>query len=449
MADRPLGWIVASPYHLVSIADRETDRGEVDMSTTNTASPETLGAVNVTRWPSETPLLGLVVIAAVGLWVLLAVSVFGLAYALLIGLFLFLSHVAFLAHVRGSGVRLSPEQFPELHQRVQELAARAGLRRAPEAYLVQAGGTLNALATRFLGADVIVLYSELVEACGSDEGARDMVIGHELGHLASGHLRWRWAIAPGLLVPFLGSAWSRACEHTCDRWGAQLCGDHAAALRGLAVLAAGGAHGPRVNLEALSRQRQALDTGWMTLGRWLMSHPPLCDRVAALEPAWAGRPRVAGTVRALAILGVPLVASVVSAGLFVAQVLPQFRKAMAEAQHRAANPATVSSVGVNPRAPVDAVAARRQVDADFETLRVTAEEHRRRMGVLPADGAALYGVWRSMGGDPKQEPIDPFDGSRYGYEIVENGAFVLWSSGPDGKNGTEDDIERVCEPDPR
>jgi len=417
------------------------------MTTTNTARPERSGSASVARWPSEMSLFALVVIAAAGLWVMLAVSVIGLVYALLIGLFLFFAHVAFVAHVRGSGVRLSPEQFPELHLRVQELATRAGLRRAPEAYVVQAGGALNALATRFLGADVIVLFSDLLEACGRDEGARDMVIGHELGHLASGHLRWRWAIAPGLLVPFLGSAWSRACEHTCDRWGAELCGDRGAAMRGLAVLAAGGAHGPRVNLQALSRQRQALDTGWMTLGRWLMNHPPLCDRVAALEPVWAGRPRVAGTVRALAILGVPLVAAIVSAGLFVAQVLPQFRKAMAAAQQRAANPATVPGAAANPRSPVDAATARRQVEADFETLRRTAEVHRRRMGVLPADDEALYGVWRSTGGDPEHEPVDPFDGSRYGYLVGEDGEFILWSSGPDGKVGTKDDIERLYERD--
>lgn len=407
---------------------------------------ETSERVHVERWPTEEPLFVFVVLAAVTLWLLLAVSIIGLVYVLLIGVALFVSHVVFVAHVRGSAVRLSANQLPELHRRVEELAARAGLLRPPEAYLMQADGALNALATRFLGVNVIVLFSDLLEACGSDEKARDMVIGHELGHLASGHLRWHWLVAPGLLVPFLGGAWSRACEHTCDRWGAALCGDHAAALRGLAVLAVGGAHGPRVNLEALSGQREALDTGWMTIGRWLMGHPPLCDRVAALEPAWAGRPRLAGTVRALAILGAPLVVSSALGIYFVARMLPDIQEAMTEAQPRATATEAIPAPEPTSVPPADNPAARRQIQADMETLRHAAEEYRRRMGTLPADAAALYGVWRSMGGDPEAEPLDPFDGSRYGYDKTEGGAFRLWSSGPDGESGTEDDIERRLEP---
>jgi Zn-dependent protease with chaperone function len=417
------------------------------MSTPQAAAPDGGLPVHVEPWPSEAPILALVALASVGLWLLLALTVFGLAYALLIGLFLFVSHVAFVAYVRGSAVRLSPDQFPELHRRVEELAARAGLRRVPEAYLLQAEGALNALATRFLGADVVVLFADLLEACGPDERARDMVIGHELGHLAAGHLRWRWLLAPGLVLPFLGAAYSRACELTCDRWGAALCGDRAAALRGLAILAAGGAHGPRVNLEALSRQGDALDTGWMTLGRWLVGHPPLCDRVAALEPAWGGRRRVAGAIRALAILGTPVVLTLVAGGVFAARMLPRIREAIAQAGPPAPAPGPATEKAFTP--PEDEELARRQVAADLEALWRTADEHRRRMGVLPADAAALYGAWRSMGGDPEAEPLDPFDGSRYGYGLLESGGFVVWSSGPDGKSGTEDDLERLSETPPR
>ena len=174
------------------------------MSAPPTTAAPTSERVQVERWPTEEPLLVFVLLAALSLWLLLAVSIIGLVYVLLIGLVLFVAQVVFVAHVRGSAVRLSARQLPELHRRVQELAARAGLARPPEAYLMQAEGALNALATRFLGASVIVLFSDLLEACGSDEKARDMVIGHELGHLASGHLRWRWLVAPGLFVPFLG-----------------------------------------------------------------------------------------------------------------------------------------------------------------------------------------------------------------------------------------------------
>src|SRR6185369_3347343 len=145
------------------------------------------GPVVVQRWPTEVPLLVLVVLAAIVIWILLALSLVGMGYAVLIGAFLFLGHVTFVAHLRGSAVRLGPDQFPDLHRRVEELSGRAGLARAPDAYLLQAGGALNALATKFLRSRFIVLYSDLLEACGENASARDMIIGHELGHIRAGH----------------------------------------------------------------------------------------------------------------------------------------------------------------------------------------------------------------------------------------------------------------------
>ena len=95
-----------------------------------------------------------------------------------------------------------------------------GMARVPEVYVMQAGGTLNALASKFMRANIVVLFSELIEACDDDTGARDMIIAHELGHLHAGHLRWTWFLLPGSMVPFLGTALSRAREYTCDRYGA-------------------------------------------------------------------------------------------------------------------------------------------------------------------------------------------------------------------------------------
>lgn len=276
--------------------------------------------VRVERWPSEIPLKVFIILITLGVWCSLALFVVGLLYALAIGLFLFITHMLFIAHIRGSAVRLGPDQFPDLSERVLALARRAGIRKMPEVYLLQADGILNALATRFLRSRMVILFSDLLEACGDDAFARDMIIGHELGHLRAGHLEWTWLLCWGKVVPILGTLYSQACEYTSDRYGAALCGAREGALRGLAILAAGRGFGPRINLSSFVRQEGLLQTGLMTLGSWLSSHPPLCRRIAALEPSLSPRiSRVGGTLRAILVLLVGITLSVaVAAGAVTA-----------------------------------------------------------------------------------------------------------------------------------
>ena len=108
--------------------------------------------------------------------------------------------------------------------------------------MLQTGGALNALATKLFGSNLIVLYSDLVEACDENEAALDMIVAHELGHIKAGHLRFMWFLLPGMMVPFLGTAYSRAREFTCDRYGFSGAGGGDGALRGLAILSAGAKH---------------------------------------------------------------------------------------------------------------------------------------------------------------------------------------------------------------
>lgn len=288
-------------------------------------SAPSLGAdrpIVVERWPSERPLFALAVVVSLGFWLVATVTVVGLVYALCFALFFFVLQMAFVAHVRGNGVRLGPEQFPDLYERVQRLAWRMGIARPPEVYLMQAGGSLNAFATRFLRTHVVVLYSDLLEACGDDDGARDMIIAHELGHVRAGHLRDLWLTVPAGLVPFLGAALSRAREYTCDRYGLAGAGNRESATFGLTILAAGASHARQVNRSALVRQTDALNTGFMTLGEWLASHPPLSRRIAQLDPSLGpAAPRTTGRTRALAII-IAALAPLVIASWFAASRLP-------------------------------------------------------------------------------------------------------------------------------
>jgi len=387
---------------------------------------ETGVQVRVQRWPTEKPLLVLVAIAAAGLWVALIVSVIGFLYAAFIGLFLFVSHLGFIAYLRGSAIRLGPDQLPELHARVIGLASRVGLTKEPEVYVMQAGGALNALATGFLRSRMVVLFSDLLEACGDNEAARDMIIGHELGHIKAGHLTLWWLLFPGFLVPFLGTAYSRAREYTCDRYGAAVCGNLQEGLVGLGILAAGGVHGRRVNLKALASQREQLNTGFMTIGKWLSTHPPLSERLIALEPRM-GDPSVRGEIgvaRALAGMAVTGLIVVGVMAVFVRSVMPAFQQALERAQVQSAAPTR----------DID----NERVISDMLMLAKLAVTHQKSEGSLPADPNTLRDVWEvNHPGEPF--PRDPYDGHWYGYEVRDNQA-IVWSSGPDGRNGTSDDI---------
>ena len=395
--------------------------------------------VTVERWPSERPLFALALIVSILLWLLAVVSVVGIIYAGIFALFFFLVHLGFIAHVRGSAVRLSPEQFPELHQRVARMAVKLGMIRVPETYVMQAGGALNAFATRFLGSNIVVLYSDLLEACEDNDAARDMIIAHELGHIQAGHLVWHWVLLPSALVPFLGSALSRAREYTCDRFGLAGAGDKDAALVGLSILAAGGRYGPKVNRHALVAQRASLNNGWMTLGEWLSTHPPLSRRLAALEPSLIGSaPRVyrTGPLQAAAMIFFAVVLPLGAAGVLVASAIPKFIDEMQATASPASDQLDTSEDEEYVPPPADS--GMKIASADMAALTALLDERRGPGGLLPWDSDELYEAWKAAHpGAP--EPRDPFDGGRYGYRS-RDGHYQLWSSGPDGESWTDDDL---------
>jgi Zn-dependent protease with chaperone function len=170
-----------------------------------------------------------------------------------------------------SSVRASQEQFPHLYELLLDGSSILDLPEVPELFISQ-DPIPNAMA---LGSDkpFIVITTGLVDLF--DEEEMRFTIGHELGHVLSGHAVYRtmlyhltrlatrlawFAIGYiGLRVIIAGlEEWYRKSELSCDRAGVLAGQDPAAGRRALMKLA-GGAKMSELSHDAFQQQAREYD----------------------------------------------------------------------------------------------------------------------------------------------------------------------------------------------
>jgi Zn-dependent protease with chaperone function len=170
-----------------------------------------------------------------------------------------------------SAVRASTDQFPDLHALLLDGAAILDLPVVPELYITQ-DPQPNAMT---LGSDkpFIVITTGLVDLLDPEEAR--FVIGHELGHVLSGHavyrtmlfhltrlaarLAWFAVGYIGLRVIIAGlEEWYRKSELSCDRAGVLAGQDPAAARRALMKIA-GGSRLSELSADAFLQQAHEYD----------------------------------------------------------------------------------------------------------------------------------------------------------------------------------------------
>ncbi|GGM18599.1 M48 family metallopeptidase [Micromonospora yangpuensis] len=160
---------------------------------------------------------------------------------------------AFRLSYLAAGIRVDHRQYPRLHQRYAEAATALDLAELPELYVTQSPWlTAEAIG---LEKPFIVLSSACVQQLDDDE--LRCLLGHELGHVVSGHAvyktilmlltRWTanlsWLPVGALALRGISAAmleWWRKAELSADRAGLLAGQDPAAALRLLMKLAGGG-----------------------------------------------------------------------------------------------------------------------------------------------------------------------------------------------------------------
>ncbi|MDX1689417.1 MAG: M48 family metallopeptidase [Acidimicrobiia bacterium] len=226
------------------------------------------------------PVLADTAIDAVGAWWAGAIA------AAIVGLYV--ARGMLNASERANSVLITRDQFPEIHGRIVAMSEAFGLRRPPDAYVVQAGGVLNAFASRHHRTDFIRINADVLEV-GSfglgprprDPDALDFIIAHEIGHVAAGHVGFWYTVASNLvsLVPILGHSLSRAKEYTADNYGHAAVPDN---LTGMVLLSGGKYLYPEIDPGQFV-ERARTDRGvflWLTNA--LSSHPVMTKRIAAL-----------------------------------------------------------------------------------------------------------------------------------------------------------------------
>lgn len=300
--------------------------------------------------PKEGTYFTVVLILSILFWALIAVSIVGIFYALLIGFFVWLGNGLLIAYLRSEAVRVSERQLPDLHATFREVCRQLGVTQPPALYVLQAGGMLNAFATRFAGRDFVVVYSDFLEALGPASREMKFILGHELGHIKSRHVLKQFFLAPGLFCPLAGPAYRRAWESSCDRYGAFAAQDVEGSVRAMMVLGGGPQHGPSLDASAFAGQLTEERGFFVSLHELTSTYPTLSRRVSDLLALGPGAPAPQPARNPFAYFfalfmpggnvgggGGPVAAMffVVMIGLLAAMAIPAFQKVRQNAQQRA------------------------------------------------------------------------------------------------------------------
>ena len=233
--------------------------------------------LNVNRETEKNLFVAMLIISKM-FWICL--GLFLIPYIIIFFVVALLSDGLFLASIRSNSVKLGPVQFPEIYERLCVVSQKLQMQEIPDVYVAQAGGALNAFATRFLSRNYVVIFSDVLEMAFNDgEAAVDFVLSHELAHLYCKHTYfWKSVfIIPAKLIPFLGQAYSRACEYTCDAIANNLV--PTGSQSGLLSLACGTSLYKRINVNAYINQIEQ-ETGFFAwLNEVLSTHPNLTKRL--------------------------------------------------------------------------------------------------------------------------------------------------------------------------
>lgn len=225
----------------------------------------------------------LLLIVSIMVYIAMLISIVGIAILAGIFLFYWFIHNLSMVNIRKNGVKVSEQQFSAFYAQAREVAERMKLKEVPDIYVMQSGGVLNAFAARFGLKNMVVLYSD-VFALLEEQGEEVLyILAHEFAHIKRKHVGYGWLLMPGLILPFLGNAYSRACEFTCDRYGAYYSQSFEGAKNALVILAIGPQLYRKVDQTVFMQQISAEGGMFSWMDELMSTHPNLPRRIHSVS----------------------------------------------------------------------------------------------------------------------------------------------------------------------
>ncbi len=237
--------------------------------------------INQLRHPKETLYRTVCLVVGLLIWIpLITFFIFVLPF---LALFLWLTRMFFEASVYGNAIHVNESQHQDLHKMKMDISSQLNLKDTPEFFIFNAEGAMNAVAIKFLERKFVLMFSSLVDLqCSENNSGIKMVLAHELAHHAAGHTSF-WlnlAMKPAMFVPFLGAAYSRACELTADRIALHCVKDEEAAKIALVKLASGStALASDIDVKAFLAQEQRVPGFAGFINEIYSTHPRMTKRI--------------------------------------------------------------------------------------------------------------------------------------------------------------------------
>lgn len=191
----------------------------------------------------------------------------------------------YYAKYRSRAIKITENNFPEVYYSISEYSNILGLKKIPEAFLIQQNGVMNAFSSFIIHKQYIEIDSDLFEIAYreyNDLGSINFIIAHELAHIKYKHATFSYNlfILFSTLIPIIGTTASRTREYSCDRLAQKITGN--SGVEAMFSLFAGKHLYKKIDVYDYIESSKDIKGFFVWCNNLVSSHPILPKRIRAL-----------------------------------------------------------------------------------------------------------------------------------------------------------------------